>query len=197
MPHIAPISEADATGEVAALYAQGKNDFGYLPNMHLAFSHRPDFWAPWEGLLTAIKARMDMRRYEIVTVGAALALKSSYCSLAHGQILARDFLSDEAVAALIQGTEAPDVSESDREIFRYAGAVIRDASAITEDEVARLKAHGLDDGEICDIAAAASVRCFFSKYLDALGFAPDATYRELSEVLQTQLVVGRPIDGVS
>ena len=41
-------------------------------------------------LNTAIKSRMDLRRYELATVAAAQRLRSSYCSLAHGKVLRDD-----------------------------------------------------------------------------------------------------------
>ena len=59
----------------------------------------------------------------------------------------------------------------------------------------RLRDLGLTDDEIMDVVLAASVRCFFSKTLDALGVLPDASYRELEPELQDVLVVGRPIAG--
>jgi hypothetical protein len=40
---------------------------------------------------------------------------------------------------------------------------------------------------------AASVRCFFSTTLDALGILADASYREPPGDVQDALVVGRPI----
>ena len=162
--------------------------------MHRGFSLRPDYWDAWSGLLGAIRGRMDARRYEVATVGAATALKSSYCSLAHGQILARDILSEEEVVALVTDRGGGDVDPVDRAVFRFAQAVVREASDITEDMVGELKSCGIGDEEICDIVAAASVRCFFSKYLDALGFAPDAAYRDMPEALRDALTVGRDIE---
>jgi hypothetical protein len=44
-----------------------------------------------------------------------------------------------------------------------------------------------------DVVLAATIRCFFSKTLDALGVLPDAEFRELDPALQEALVVGRPI----
>ena len=44
---------------------------------------------------------MDLRRYELATLAAATALKSSYCCLAHGQVLADKFYTSEEVAALV------------------------------------------------------------------------------------------------
>ena len=57
----------------------------------------------------------------------------------------------------------------------------------------RLRDLGLSDADIADVVYAASVRCFFSKTLDALGMLADASYRDLPADVQEALVVGRPI----
>jgi hypothetical protein len=46
-------------------------------NMELAFAERPDVYAAWGQLLGAIKANMDLRRYELATLAAARRLHSS------------------------------------------------------------------------------------------------------------------------
>ena len=72
-----------------------------------------------------------------------------------------------------------------------------DATTVTQQDVDALKKHGLSDAEIFDITAAAAVRCFFSKMLDALGAAPDHVYAErLDPNLRKSLAIGRPIDGL-
>ena len=60
-------------------------------NYERAFEGRPDVYAAWGGLLGAIKANMDLRRYELATLAAARRLRSSYCSLAHGKVLIEQF----------------------------------------------------------------------------------------------------------
>ena len=60
-------------------------------NMEVAFAERPDVYAAWGQLLGAIKANMDLRRYELATLAAARRLRSSYCCLAHGKVLIEDF----------------------------------------------------------------------------------------------------------
>ena len=56
----------------------------------------------------------------------------------------------------------------------------------------RLRSLGLSDRDILDVVAAASVRCFFSKMLDALCAEPDARFEELDPPLRRALTVGRP-----
>src|SRR5436190_12806414 len=88
MTFIETVPEAEATGAVAEIYEADRNAFGFLPNFTQAFSLRPEVYAAWRQLNGAIKATMDLRRYELATVAAARRLRSSYCTLAHGTVLA-------------------------------------------------------------------------------------------------------------
>ena len=76
----------------------------------------------------------------------------------------------------------------------FAEQVVADATAITQEDVDELRAHGLSDGEIFDVVLAATIRCFFSKTLDALGVQPDAEFVELEPAFRDALTVGRPIE---
>ena len=78
-----------AEGDVVDMYETDRAGWGFLPNFTRAYSHRPGVYAAWRELNGAIKANMDERRYEIATLAAARRLRSSYCSLAHGRVLAR------------------------------------------------------------------------------------------------------------
>ena len=164
--------------------------------MYRIFGHRPEVMEKWGALLASIRGHMSLRRYELVTLAAARELKSSYCMLAHGSVLLREGFSDTQLAdTATDGSHAP-LDEAEREMMRFAAKVVRDATSITREDVGRLKAQGFSDAEIFDITAAAAVRCFFSKTLDALGAEPDAAYRERmpANLVQT-LTVGRQIEG--
>jgi alkylhydroperoxidase family enzyme len=160
-------------------------------NYEQAFAGRPDVYAAWVGLNTAIKANMDLRRYELATLAAARRLRSSYCCLAHGRILG-DQLA-EPVLAIARDHRSAGLGEVDVAVMDLAERVVDDATSIEQGERQRLRDLGLTDDEIMDVVLAASVRCFFSKTLDALGVLPDASFRTLEPELQDVLVVGRPI----
>src|SRR5436305_4583853 len=100
MPFIETVPEASASGEVAEICESDRTAFGELPNFTRAFSSRPAVYAAWRQLNGAIKAGMDLRRYELATLAAARRLRSSYCMLAHGSVLAKEFLDPEAVEAV-------------------------------------------------------------------------------------------------
>ena len=194
MAFISTIPEELAAGATATMYQRAKETFGYVPNMTKVFSHRPEVMAAWSALLTSIKDKMDARRYELVTIAAAKALRSSYCMLAHGSVLLRDFYAAGDLQAIIEDPERAELTETDKAIMRFAQKVASDAAAVTESDVEDLRQQGLSDEQIFDVAAAAAVRCFFSKTLDALGAQPDSAYNEISGSLKELLAVGRPIE---
>jgi uncharacterized peroxidase-related enzyme len=160
-------------------------------NYELAFEQRPEVYAAWVQLNSAIKAGMDLRRYELATLAAARKLRSSYCCLAHGTVLAERF--GEPVARIAADHRAAGLGDVDVAVMDLAEQVAEDAAAITDQDLRRLRDLGLSQQDIMDVVLAAAARCFFSKTLDALGVLPDSSYRELEPALREVLVVGRPI----
>jgi alkylhydroperoxidase family enzyme len=158
-------------------------------NMERAFALRPEVYAAWRELVTAVKDSSDERRYELATLAAARRLRSSYCSLAHGKVLAEKFYDFESVPTLPDGLDG-----ADRAIMAFAEQVVADATTVTQEDIEELRAHGLSDSEIFDVVLAATIRCFFSKTLDALGVQPDAEFAELDPAFREALIGGRPID---
>ncbi len=160
-------------------------------NYERAFAARPEVYAAWGELNGAIKAGMDLRRYELATLAAARRLRSSYCSLAHGTVLLERF--GEPVLEIALDRRTAGLDEVDIAVMDLAERVVDDATSVADDDLQRLRDLGLPDTEIMDVVLAASARCFFSKTLDALGVRADASYLDLDAKLRDALVVGRPI----
>src|SRR6266536_5716720 len=114
---------------------------GHVPNYMRLFAHRPAAYAAWKQLLGAVKEPMDERRYELATLAAARRLRSSYCSLAHGKVLAERFYSSAEVAAIARGAHPLD--EVDAAVMDLAAKVAADATSVTATDVERLRELGL------------------------------------------------------
>lgn len=160
-------------------------------NFERAFEERPDVYAAWLQLNGAIKAGMDLRRYELATLAAARRLRSSYCSLMHGRVLRDQF--GEPVEAIARNRRAAGLDAVDLAVMDLAERVVEDASSLDDSDLQPLRDLGFSDDEIMGVVLAASARCFFSKTLDALGVLPDAELADLGPELLDVLVVGRPI----
>jgi uncharacterized peroxidase-related enzyme len=160
-------------------------------NYERAFAERPEVYAAWQQLNGAIKAGMDLRRYELATLAAARRLRSSYCALAHGKVLLEQF--GEPVREIALDHRAAGLDEVDVAVMDLAEKVVHDASSIDDTDLKPLRDLGLSETDIMDVVLAAAARCFFAKAVDALGVLPDASFNELDSDLREALVVGRPI----
>jgi uncharacterized peroxidase-related enzyme len=185
MAYVELVRDEDLPASIAA------ETEGHTPNFVRLLAHRPAVLDAWKQLLGAVKANMDERRYELATLAAARRLRSSYCCLAHGKVLAEKFYSPAEVAAIADGRHALD--ETDRAVMDLAEKVVVDATSIDDRDRQPLRDLGLSEDEIMDVVLAAAARCFFAKTLDALGVLPDASLSELDAGVREVFVVGRPI----
>ena len=185
-PDVADEAKTWTDGQTAA--------WGYLPNYAAAFASRPDIARAWTNLNLTVRNGMNRRRFEIATIAAARALRSTYCTAAHSTFL-RDTCGDEqAMVALATDLDRTTLDPTDRAVAAFARQVVLDAAGITADHTASLHAVGLDDNDIADIVFAVAARCFFATTLDAMGVQADAQLRTaFTPELADQMVVGRPI----
>lgn len=193
MAFIRTIPPEAAEGPVRAMYKEAEAQFGYIPNYVQAFSLRPDVRESWNGLLAAVKKHLSVRDYELATLAAAKALRSSYCALAHGRVLAEKVFDPAAVTAIADDAQAAPLEPRERAMMAFAAKLVLRAHEIDRADIEQLRAHGYDDRQIFDLAATAAARCFFSKLLDALGAEPDGAFRQLDPALREALTVGRPL----
>lgn len=193
MPFIDVTPPESATGSTAEMYQVVEGRVGYLPNWVQAFSPRPEVWRHWDAMLAAIRANMSVRMFELATLAAARALRSSYCSLAHGKVLADKVFDPSTVTLIATDRDAAPLEPGERALMTYAEKVALGADAITRQDVDAVRAFGYSDQQIFDVAAAAAARCFFAKLLDALGVQADARFRDLDPALRDALTVGRPV----
>jgi uncharacterized peroxidase-related enzyme len=194
MAFIRTIPPAEAQGPVREQYQQAQKRFGYVPNWAQAFSLRPGVLDGWTALLRSIQGNLPVRSYELATLAAARALRSSYCALAHGSVLADKVFDAATVASIATDAPGSPLEPGERVMMAFAEKVARSADQVSAADVEALRSHGYKDEEIFDVAAAAAARCFFSKLLDAMGVQPDASFNGLDPNLRRALTVGRAVD---
>ena len=193
MAFVRTIPPSEAQGPVRELYQQAARRFGYVPNWVQAFSLRPGVRDGWAALLTSIQSNLPVRTYRLATLAAARALRSSYCSLAHGSVLADKVFDPATVTAIMKDAPETILEPGERAMMTFVEKVVLNADRVSRADIEVLRSHGYQDEEIFDVAAAAAARCFFSKLLDALGVQADSTLNELDPTLREALTVGRPI----
>jgi uncharacterized peroxidase-related enzyme len=193
MPYLQTVPPEEAAGEVKAMYDKDLAVQGYVANYTRAFSVRPQVLQGWLSLKDAITSGMDPRLYELATVAAATAIRSSYCSLVHGRILATSYYPADKVVSIAADDTGDALDAADAAVVRFARKVAEDAEQITQEDIDELRGRGFSDADVFNIILAAAARCFFSKVLDASGTLPDAALHDMPDQLRSALTVGRAI----
>lgn len=190
---ITAVPEDEATGELAAYYAKQRAAWGFLPNYVAAFSTRPDVAAAWNTMNATVRDGMDRRRFEIATIAAARALRSTYCTAAHSTFL-RDTCGDEKTMLAIAGEpNGAGLDGVDRAVYEFATKVASDAASVEQNDVDTLRAAGLSDADIADVVFAVAARSFFTRALDGLGAQLDVqTAATFTPEIRATMIVGRP-----
>jgi uncharacterized peroxidase-related enzyme len=133
---------ADAEGPVREMYEQVHGRFGYVPNWAKAFSLRPGVMDGWTALLRSIQPNLSVRSYELATLAAARALRSSYCSLAHGSVLASKVFDPRTVTAIATGGPESPLEPGERAMMAFVEKIVLNADRITAADIEVLRSHG-------------------------------------------------------
>lgn len=187
------VPEQAATDTLAEYYQKQRAAWGFLPNYAAAFATRPEVAQAWDTLNKTIRDAMDRRRFEIATIAAARALRSTYCTAAHSKFL-RDLCGDDAtLRAIVAEPSGAALDPQDRAVYEFAARVASDAASIEQSDVDRLRATGLSDEDVADVVFAAAARSFFTRVLDALGAQLDVETAEAFQPdVREAMIVGRP-----
>lgn len=78
MAFIKTIPPEEATGTLRELYDYDVKNLGYVANYTSVLSLHPEIMVGWRNLSREIRSRMDVRRYELITIIAAAALRCTY-----------------------------------------------------------------------------------------------------------------------
>ena len=192
MPCIKTIPEDQSDGLLTNLYQRITKTAGYLPNHAKIFSLRPKVYEAWLNLQDAIRSNMRLRRYELVTFAASQELGCSYCMLAHGTILHKNFFSVDEMLSIVKDYRNAGLTTEEVALMALAKKIIRKAGDVNEVDIQELREFGLSDEEILDVVMVIDMRAFFSKTIDALGADPDDVYKDLDPRLIEALAIGRP-----
>ena len=163
----------DSDPHAAAKYAEDLHSDGFVYRHTQAMEIDPEVHALFDAITGSLAGSLGIRTYELATLGAARALGSAHCLLAHGRrSLREEVLDEDTLAALARGDDSG-LSAADAAVVRFAARLSTDAAAMTDADSQSLRDVGFSDREIVDIALAAGARNFFSRTLQALAVPVD------------------------
>lgn len=187
------LEEPPDDDSVRAPYEADRASDGYVMNLTRLWAWRPAVLTAYVRARSAAleEAGLSERDVALLVVASAAARNDSYCARAWGTKLARH-TTPETAAAVIWGAPA-DLDERGTTLVAWARRVATDPNSATADDVARLRAVGLDDRQIFSATTFIALRMAFSTVNDALGARPDhQLVRSAPGRVRTAVDFGRP-----
>ncbi|MGV2983149.1 carboxymuconolactone decarboxylase family protein [Microbacterium sp. AGC85] len=170
---ITPPSAEEVTGHAASMYDSDTQDDGFVFAHTQVMAINPAAHEAFERLIKAVVPSIGIEVYEAATLGAARAIGSSHCLLAHGRRAMRAGILDDAGLRAFAGRDDSGFSAAEQAVIRYAEQLSTNASAMTDADAQALRDVGFSDRQIVDITLAAAARNFFSRALLALDVPVD------------------------
>ncbi len=185
------IDPSDAEGDVASIYDNEMASMGKVMEATQCWTARPDILAPVEHLLNQIRDgfSLGLVNFRLITLVAAKHVPSSYCSHVYFKSLSGTIGREQALAVHRDYRNAG-LTEQQVAMLAYTEQITVDASQIDQDDVDSLRAVGLTDLNIADIALAASFRNFLGRYFDAVGARVEPEFLDDDPIVLNGLSVG-------
>lgn len=149
---------------------------GFVPNVFLVLAHRPDefraFFAYHDALMEKDGGLTKAER-EMIVVATSSANQCQYCVVAHGAILrirSKNPLLADQVAI---NYRKADISDRQKAMLDFALKVSLSAHAVTEADLAELRAHGFADDDIWDITAIAAFFALSNRMANVTNMRPN------------------------
>ena len=158
---------------------------GFVPNVFLAFAHRPDefraFFAYHDALMLK-PSGLTKGEKEMIVVATSGANNCLYCVVAHGAIL-RIYEKSPLVADQVAvNYRKADITPRQKAMLAFAMKVCLDSSAVGEADYAALREHGFDDEDAWDIAAITALFGLSNRMANATSMRPNDEFYLMGRV---------------
>jgi uncharacterized peroxidase-related enzyme len=149
---------------------------GFVPNVFLAFAHRPAefraFFAYHDALLLR-ESGLTKGDKEMIIVATSGVNHCLYCVVAHGALL-RIYEKNPLVADQVATNPLKaDITSRQRAMLDFALKVAVRSAEIEDADFARLREHGFTDEDAWDIAAIAAFFAMSNRLANTTGMRPN------------------------
>jgi len=172
----------DMPDDVRAVCEETRAKIGFVPNVFLAYAKRPEHFRAfmqYHDLLMRGPSGLSRAEREAIVVAVSAENDCLYCVTAHGaalRILGKDPIVADQIAT---NWRTADLSPRLHTILTFASRVNEPGFAASDRELAELKALGLSDDDIWDIAAVAGFFGFSNRMAGVMDMRPNPQFYEM------------------
>ncbi|SMB91525.1 peroxidase-related enzyme [Deinococcus hopiensis] len=175
-----PVPDGSEVPEgVRRLWSKAQDNIGFVPNVFRAQAvNGEQFLAWWNyfNLLLNKEGHLSNAERELVAVVVSSVNRCLYCAVSHGAAL-RGYSGDAVKAdAVAVNWRHARLSPRENALAEYAEKLTLHPAAVTEADLAPLRAAGLDDHQIVELVQVIGMFNMTNRVSSALGFVPNAEY---------------------
>src|SRR3954471_211672 len=175
-----PIPELDSLpDDIRARILAVQEKAGFIPNVFLAWAHRP---AEWRAFFAYHDALMEKRggltkaEREMIVVATSGVNHCHYCVIAHGAILRirakQPLVADQVAINYLNA----DLTPRQRAMLDFAMKVAGESHRVDDDDFVALRSHGLTDDDIWDIGSITALFALSNRVANLMALKPNAEF---------------------
>ena len=162
---------------------------GFVPNVFLAFSHRPDEFRAFFAYHDALMLRppsgpngLSKGEKEMIVVATSGANHCLYCVVAHGAILRIYEKNPQLADQVAVNHRKADITPRQTAMLDFAMKVCRDSAAIVQADFDALHAHGFNDEDAWDIGAITALFGLSNRMANFTSMMPNSEFYLMGRV---------------
>ena len=169
------VDEANASEEVAKLYAKFRTTFGRptVPGILKCFATHPPLLEHMMGLAQSMlftDGVLGRLQKELIATAVSSRNRCAYCTDSHGFFLRVHGGSPGLLAAAMAcDTNSQSFDPAQRALICFVQKITDDSASITSDDVASLRASGWTDLQIAEAIHVAALFACFNRVVNAFG----------------------------
>jgi uncharacterized peroxidase-related enzyme len=181
-----PVPEmADLPDDVRQKILDVQEKAGFVPNVFLAFAHRPEefraFFAYHDALLLR-DSGLTKGEKEMVIVATSGVNSCLYCVVAHGAILRIYEKAPMLADQLAINYRKADITSRQRAMLDFAMKVCERSAEIGDDDFIALRKHGFNDEDAWDIAGITALFGLSNRMANAISLRPNDQFYLMGRV---------------
>jgi len=149
---------------------------GFVPNVFLAFAHRPDefraFFAYHDALMDK-EGGITKAEREMIVVATSGANECQYCVVAHGAILRIRAKNPHIADQVAVNYRKADITPRQQAMLDFAMKVSRQAERVGEGDFEAMRKHGFTDEDIWDVGAIAAFFALSNRMANLTNMRPN------------------------
>lgn len=170
----------DLPDDVTTLFTKAEEKLGHIPNVFKTMALTPSHFMRWfkyyDYLMRTEEGELSPKEREMVGLVVSAENRCEYCLGSHSAYL-REITKDPAwVDLLTHNYRRAQLSKRERALLDFAVLMTHDSYTMTPEQLEPLKAVGLSDLGISELAQVAAMFNFTNRMANALGWKPNEHY---------------------